>query len=239
MKKLFLALALVMAMAVTANAQIANTVGIGYIRDLNQNQNTNIVAPIVAPVIAPVIAPTNVDVNNIDINSKSKATAVQGQMNNWVQTFEDSRELPAALPIIPQVIPLIQGGRVGDVTAQVVKFAIPAKPYNGELVVKILKIVSGSIFDRVRLEDIEADLLSAFNGLPKDKATDGGKKIRYLVQYKDSAMGTGLNIGTAGSISGLNGGSSSYGATGSVGAGAGYTRSTADPMYIIKFFLVQ
>lgn len=160
---------------------------------------------------------------------------------NFAPTYNtvDQREFPGAIPIIPQVIPLIQGGRVGDVTGQVVKFAIAAKPYNGEMVLKVLKVVNGSIFDRVRLEDIEEDLLSAVNDLSKDKSTDGGKKIRYLVQYKDSAMGVGLNAGGAASISGINGGSTNYGGTGSTAVGIGYTRSTADPQYIIKFFLIQ
>jgi predicted RNA-binding Zn-ribbon protein involved in translation (DUF1610 family) len=161
----------------------------------------------------------------------------QEQMNNWTQTYIAERELPGAIPVIPNPIPLIQGGKVGDITAQIVRFAIAARPYKGEAVVKVLKVVKGSIFDRVRLEDIEIDLLNAYRALTTN-GTDG-KKIRYLVQYKDSAMGAGIGGGGAGSISGLNGGSAAYGGTGSLAVLPGYTRSTADPAYLIKFYLVD
>lgn len=173
-------------------------------------------------------------------SADATATALTVIEQTEVSIVNDPRELPGAIPYIPQVVPLIQGGRVGDVTGQVVKFSIAAKPYNGELVIKVLKVVNGSIFDRVRLEDIETDLLNAYAGLVEkaDKKSDP-KKIRYLVQYKDSTMGTALGAGGAGSISGLNGGSAAYGGTGSIGTGIGYARSTADPMYIIKFFLVE
>jgi hypothetical protein len=170
------------------------------------------------------------------------AVAIAGASIETHSTVIDPRELPGAIAVIPMPIPLIQGGRVGDVTAQMVKFAIPATPYgNGDKVVRILKVVKGSIFDRVRLEDIELDLIEAFKGIV---AKYGSKdfnlaKVRYIVQYKDSAVGAGIGGGGAGSISGLNGGSAAYGGTGSLAVLPGYTRSTADPMYIIKFFEVQ
>lgn len=247
---------------VTGGAATIGNVSGGSVGNI-ANTQTNTFNPTVSPsatiqkgaidntnIVAPDIKNTNVNTNNVDIknsnaqgqkqgqdqNQKQGQIQGQGQMNNWVQTFEDKRELPNALPVIPQVIPLIQGGRVGDVTGQVVKFAIAAKPYNGELVVRILKVVNGSIFDRVRLEDVEEDLLKVYIKLSQKV---DGKKVRYIVQYKDSAMGSGLSLGGAGSISGLNGGSSTYGGTGSVGTGVGYTRSTADPQYILKFFLVE
>ena len=225
----------------------------------NTNLNTNLNANVNDNTNVNVNDNTNINKNDnkaiavSESTSKSNALNANNQNINWNQTFEDARELPAALPIIPQVIPLIQGGRVGDVTGQVIKFAIAAKPYNGELVVKVLKIVNGSIFDRVRLEDIERDIFSSYKSLvggdkwyedPKGEKANGRKnldpkKIRYLVQYKDSAMGAGMNVGGAGSASALNGSSSAYGGTGSVSAGFGYTRSTADPLYIIKWFQIE
>lgn len=158
-----------------------------------------------------------------------------------VSNVIDPRELPGAIPVIPNPIPLIQGGRVGDITAQVVKFSIPATPYNGEKVIRVLKIVKGSIFDRVRLEDIEIDLLEGFKGIVKNYGSKDFNlaKVKYLVQYKDSAVGAGIGGGGAGSISGLNGGSAAYGGTGSLAVLPGYTRSTADPAYFIKFFQVE
>lgn len=196
---------------------------------------------------------TNLNVNDVDIKNtnlqgqsqdqKQKQNQnqgqVQGQMNNWTQTYISERELPTAPQVVPPVVPLIQGGRIGDVTGQIARFAIAAKPYNGEPVVKILRIVKGSIFDRVRLEDVEKDLLNAYGKLVPNSGDLDPKKIRYVVQYKDSAMGTGLSMGGAGNVSALNGGSSAYGGSGSVGTGIGYSRSTADPAYIIKFFLVE
>jgi hypothetical protein len=149
--------------------------------------------------------------------------------------------LPNALTIIPNPIPLIQGGRVGDVTAQMVKFSIQGKPYSSDMkVVKVLKIVKGSIFDRTRLEDIEIDFLDAWKGIVDKYASKNFdlSKVAYIVQYKDSAMGAGVGGGGAASLSSLSS-TNPFGSTISGAVLPGYTRSTADPAYFIKFFLVE
>jgi len=175
-------------------------------------------------------------------SSDSEASAVLILEQSTTSTVIDPRELPGPIGVFPNPISLIQGGRVGDVTGQIVKFAIPATPYtSSDKVIRVLKIVKGSILDRVRLEDIEIDLLDGFKSIVKKYGSKDFNlaKVKYLVQYKDSAMGAGIGGGSSGTISGLNGGSAAYGGTGGLAVLPGYTRSTVDPMYIIKFFLVE
>ncbi|OGM09274.1 hypothetical protein A2Z67_05025 [Candidatus Woesebacteria bacterium RBG_13_36_22] len=226
--------------------------GVGDITNTNNNSNKNTNTNI----------NTNANLNNNDnrntnVNTNMAIGNIQGQkqgqkqsqtqsqsqsqsMSN-TQIIEDTKQFLGAPQVIPMPIPLIQGGRVGDVTAQVVLFDIPALPYKGEKVKRVLKVVSGSIFDRVRLEDIEEDLLDAFKGIVDKYGSKDFNlaKVRYLVQYKDSAMGAGVGGGGSASLSGIGGGTNplGYGATGAILPG--YTRSTADPTYIIKFFEIQ
>ena len=177
----------------------------------------------------------------VDVDASAKAKAEAGSVGVGEVNVISPQQLPNALTIIPNPIPLIQGGRVGDVTAQVVRFAIQGKPYTSDMrVIKVLKIVKGSIFDRTRLEDIEEDFLDAWKGIVDKYASKKFDltKVAYLVQYKDSAMGAGVGGGGAASLSSLSS-SNPFGTTLSGAVLPGYTRSTADPAYFIKFFLVE
>jgi len=151
---------------------------------------------------------------------------------------DEPRQLPMPVPVFPNPIPLIQGGRVGDITVSLPGFAyVGLRPLgNGDKVLDLV-VKSGSIFDRVRLEDIELDVIKFY------KKTIEGKKwnetmVRYAVQYKDSAMGAGIGGGGASSVSGLGNGATAVGGTGSLAVLPGYTRSTADPVYVIKLYLI-
>lgn len=183
-------------------------------------------------LVVPAFAETN-----IDINTSKSISKAEGQSIGNITEFTSPQMLPNAMPIIPFPIPLIQGGRVGDVTGQVVDFAIAARPYaKGMRVVKVLKVVKGSIFGRTRLEDIEIDVLSSYQALVNNGKVNPNK-IAYIIQYKDSAMGAGIGGGGAASASGLS--TPTLGATGSAAILPGYTRSTADPAYFIKWFLIE
>jgi len=178
---------------------------------------------------------TNTNLNT-NLNSNTNKVDVKNTNTN---VGINERELLGAPQIIPMPIPLIQGGKVGDVTAQVVRFAIQGVPYKGDMkVVKVLKIVKGSIFDRTRLEDIEEDFLDAWKGIVNKYGSKNFdlSKVAYLVQYKDSSMGAGVGGGGAASMSGFSG---TNGMAGTLAVLPGYTRSTTDPAYFIKFFLVE
>ena len=201
----------------------------------NKNTNTNLNTNLNSNTNKVDVKNTN---TNVGINKQDQGQ-IQGQMNNWSQTYINERELLGAPQIIPMPIPLIQGGKVGDVTAQVVRFAIQGVPYKGDMkVVKVLKIVKGSIFDRTRLEDIEEDFLDAWKGIVNKYGSKNFdlSKVAYLVQYKDSSMGAGVGGGGAASMSGFSG---TNGMAGTLAVLPGYTRSTTDPAYFIKFFLVE
>jgi len=150
----------------------------------------------------------------------------------------EPRQLPVPVFVFPNPIPLIQGGRVGDITASLPGFAyVGLRPIGKDDKVLDLVVKSGSVFDRVRLEDIELEVIKFY------KKTIEGKKwnetrVRYAVQYKDSAMGAGIGGGGSSSVSGLGNGATAVGGTGSLAVLPGYTRSTADPAYIIKLYLI-
>jgi hypothetical protein len=148
---------------------------------------------------------------------------------------EEPRQLPLPVPIFPPVIPLIQGGRVGDVTKGLPEFAyVGLRPIGpGDKVVDLV-VNSGRIFGRVRLEDIELDLIKFYKETINKKKWNE-TKVRFAVQYKDSAMGAGIGGGGSASISNIAG---SQGVTGALAILPGYNRSTADPMYILKLYLI-
>jgi len=184
---------------------------------------------------------------------KQQQGQIQGQQQKMDQfgyvapVQEVNIETPRPFVNIPEInpiiIPLIHG-RVGDTTSTLPNFAM-VKPYRGEPIVKV-KVFNGCLFDRVRLEDLESDVICYYKVLigqekrwweaeARGKGWDSAK-IRFAVHFKDSQMGAG--VGGGGNL----GGSTMTGGNGMAGGGAilpGYSRSTADPQYIIKFYLVQ
>jgi len=167
-----------------------------------------------------------------DADAKAKASGV----GVGTAVVESTQQLIPNTTIIPNPVPLIQGGRVGDVTAQMPTFAyVGLTPLaKGDKVID-LKVKSGSIFDRIRLEDIELDLIAFYKG------TIGGdwkpEKMRYLVQYKDSVFGAAMSGGGQAGTSALS--NTGVGFQGSGGIIPSVGRSTADPMYVLKLYLIQ
>lgn len=151
---------------------------------------------------------------------------------------DEPRQLPIPVPVFPNPIPLIQGGRVGDITISLPGFAyVGLRPLEQRDRVLDLVVKSGSVFDRVRLEDIELDVIKFYKKTIKGKKWNE-TRVRYAVQYKDSAVGAGIGGGGTGSISSLGNGVTAVGGTESLAVLPGYVRSTADPAYIIKLYLI-
>ena len=179
--------------------------------------------------------PLNVNVNAPKITSTSLSNSETFAAGIGFQTITSVPPLLQNPPIFPFPVPLIQGGKVGDITEQLPHFKglKPLKISNGESEeVEEVEVFSGSIFSRTRLQNLWPDILKYYKKV-LDKGWDPAK-IRYRVYYKDSAMGAG--VGGGGGVGGS--GISTAGTSGIQGMGAilpGYTRSTADPMYILIF----
>jgi len=168
-------------------------------------------------------------VSGISAGASADSTIVTNEAQQFINP-------PTNFPII---VPLIQGGKVGGVTSQLPKFAyVGLTPLGATDKISDLKVKSGNIFDRTRLEDIELDLIAFYKKVAADGKWDP-KKMRYLVQYKDSVMGAGLGGGGSANVSAINGGSNIIGGGGTLSVLPGYGRSTVDPMYILKLYLIE
>jgi len=138
----------------------------------------------------------------------------------------------------PNIIPMLQGGKVGDVTGLMPKFSFKAlTPLNREkdVVKDVIGVYQGWLFNRIRLDEIEVALIEKARDL--QAAGKDINKIRYQVQYKDSVTSSGVGGGISGSLSGEL--AQGNGASGTLSVLPGTHRSTADPMYILKFFLIE
>ncbi len=179
----------------------------------------------------------------VDYNviSKSKAQALSSsasiQENDWNQSFTDVQQLPPAPQIFPTMIPILQGGKVGDITELMPRFSITSlRPLDlaKDSVKKMIGVFQGGAFSRIRLHEIEEKLIGKAKQL-QENGFDVAK-TRYRVQYKDSVVSAGIGGGGAASGAGIEGGT---GASGSLAILPGFHRSTVDPMFILKFYLVE
>ena len=195
--------------------------------------------PVFAQVQTNIQIPVLTSSNDIQSESHSRSDAV----GSAVLIQNGARENIQNQPFFPLPVPLIQGGRVGDLTDQLPNFAGMRKlrlPYikeNGERkevdsgeMVNPEKIASfyGCLFSKIALQDIWIDLVKDYKKM-QDKGWDPNK-MRYRVYYKDRAKAVGVNLGGSGGASGFNG---SEAVQGSGGAIFGYSSSTADPVYIV------
>jgi hypothetical protein len=160
----------------------------------------------------------------------------QSQSVNNGQTVAPVQNVntPAMLQA-PEINPFylmpLQGGRVGDATGILPRFANAAlvKLTANDVVVKILDVYFGNPFSRITYDELESYLL---NKASKYDATK--KKIRYSVKFQDSVITSGMGGGAALSNSGADGTMSS---TGSILPGI--SKSTANPIFIITFYEVR
>jgi hypothetical protein len=165
--------------------------------------------------------------------SEAEATAASTAViqNNEAQQYLNA---PSNFPYI---IPMLQGGKVGDVTGLMPMFGLKAlTPLDRQkdVVVEVLGVYKGWAFDRIRLDEIEKMLIEKAGDI-SGRGVDLDN-IRYQVQYKDSVFSAGIGGGGSGSLSGPVG---DMGAAGTLSVLPGMHRSTADPMYILKFYRVR
>lgn len=222
----------------------SNSVGIGGGANVtNNNKVDNKVSNVNANVNNNKVKNTNV--NNVKNTNKQAQGQAQGQKqaqgqaqsvrnaNAQAQNNNQSiapvqnviTEAPrlAAPTVSAQEIPILQGGKIGDVTAAIPDFFGLTKLAQGEKIVKVLKVLNGSWFTKIRLEDVPEAILE---GVP------AGAKVRYSVWAKDgvTSVTTGGGIAASQSMGG-------QAATGAILPG--WASSTANPAFVIFVYEVK
>lgn len=190
-------------------------------KNVNKNDNKN----------------TNKNTNNVSnkVNNsnkqdqKQKQDQSQKQSTNNEQVISPSQTIITEQPLVsapavtPQDVPMLQGGKFGDVTGAMPEF-FGLKPLaRGEKIVKVIKVLNGGWFTKIRLEDVPVALME---GIPE------GANVRYSIWVKDGASSVTTGGGIAGSLAGAQG----------AGTGAilpGWASSNADPVFVIFVYIVK
>jgi hypothetical protein len=178
-----------------------------------------------------------------DANSDSKSGAV-AIVNPTIQMGSGI----TAPEVFPVNVPIMQGGKIGDVTSIMPKFKnlaltplqredVYTKNEKGvftlvkkaDVIVKVFPPYYGYWCDRITYEEVEEYLIS------KAENYDGSKgKIRYSVKYKDASHA--LAVGGGGGASGI---SNEYPISGTGVLGVGGVWAVHDPYFIITFYEVE
>lgn len=172
----------------------------------------------------------------IEIDSQSAAQAVV--MQNSDVTYKAKPVLPQGVPIYPNLLQQVPG-QMGDVTTEIpsIEGMLPLKD---EVVIKDLDSIQvqyGWFGDRVRLEDVEQDLIKFWEEV-KEKKGWKDDEMRYRVQFKANfrSVGTGGGVaatGSATSSGGLSGGA------GTLGIFPGFSSTLTDHHFIIKIYHIK
>lgn len=139
-------------------------------------------------------------------------------------------------PIYPYMLQLIPGV-VGDATRDMAIFDA-VKVLTTEKVIKVVTF-NGWCFDRIRLEDVEKEVIANLSKAMEKLGTKTADTVRFRVKYKMSSRTIGSGGGGGGSMAGFGGGANpmAYGANASIMPGIAV--NTADPQFIISFYLVR
>jgi len=244
MKK-FLAVIITMVMVLVGSQAFADNAGFpngndrgptfisqGQGQSQTQSMSSNIsVNPIFSPKVETTVKNENKNTNlNTNVNKNSNENSNLnlvgvGNLNSSSVSIVKERELLAAPQIAPWELPAYQNGKIGDYTANLPNFKGLTKLTGKDIVVSVIKVVNGSWLSRIRLEDLEKELI--------DNKVDG-EKVRYTVRFKDSVSTGGIGGGAGGSVANTDGLSSG---TGSILPG--YHSSTHNPQFIITFYEVE
>ena len=154
--------------------------------------------------------------------------------NKDIHYLMDNLIVPSIFPISPPQTPGPFGPFMGDYMP--VFAAVKAYDKNNKEEVVAIESFNGWVLDRIRLEDVQKEVLKH---LPEVVSKWGEKEktnIRFWVFYKSSVFGAGTSGGINGVASALQGASG-------VGGGAailpGVNRSTVDPSFVVYYYLVK
>jgi hypothetical protein len=188
---------------------------------------------LVAPVLIALCTPAEAA---LDVDSQSAAQAVVVQ--NSDVTYKTKPVLPQGMPVYPNLLQQIPG-QMGDVTSEV-PIIEGMFPFKGEVIVRgpdAVQVQYGWFGDRVRLEDIERDLIKFWEEV-KEKKGWKDDEMRYRVQFKANfrSVGTGGGVvatGSTASSGGLSGGA------GTLGILPGFSSTLTDHHFIIKIYHIK
>jgi len=144
-------------------------------------------------------------------------------------------QYPLPQPIYPYLLQMIPGV-IADITKEMPLYDA-IKPLTIEKIVDVVTF-NGSIFDRIRMEDMEKEVLNRLPGVLKKFDVKTAEFIRYKVRFKMSSRTVGSGGGGGGSVAGFGGGTNpvAYGSNASIMPGIAV--NTADPQFVISFYLI-
>ena len=171
-------------------------------------------------VSAPIISPT--------VNSKNDSGAIAAVMSspNYLQSQ----------PIYPYLLQMVPGV-IADVTKEMPLYDL-IQPLKTERVIRAITF-NGNIFDRIRMEDVEQEVLDHLSAVMSKFGVKTTEQIRYKVRFKMSSRTIGSGGGGGGSVAGFGGGANpvAYGSNASIMPGIAV--NTADPQFVISYYLVK
>lgn len=177
------------------------------------------------------------DITKAEAASLSGAEAVILSAPNYLQ----------AQPIYPYLLQMVPGV-IADVTnnmpipdviqplrIEVDKQGVPL-PTN-EKYVKV-KTFNGWVWDRIRMEDVEEEVISHVPAVMKKFGVKTTERLRYRIGMKMSSRTIGSGGGAGGTVAGFGGGTNplAYGSNASVMPAVAV--NTADPQFVIRYYLV-
>lgn len=138
-------------------------------------------------------------------------------------------------PIYPYLLQMLPGV-VGDATKEMPQFDL-IQPLTTEKIVKVVTF-NGWCLDRIRLEDVEKEVLEHLTAVMKKFGVNSTERIRYRVKFKMSSRTIGSGGGGGGSVAGFGGGTNplAYGSNASIMPAI--ATNTADPQFIISYYLL-
>jgi len=164
------------------------------------------------------------------------ATAVAGADVNAQVISISPQQMLQPQPIYPYMLQLIPGV-VGDATRDMAIFDA-IKVLTTEKVVKVVNL-NGWCFDRIRLEDVEKEILDNLPKAMKELGTKTADTVRFRVKYKMSSRTIGSGGGGGGSMAGFGGGANPLAYSANASIMPGVAVNTADPQFIITYYLVK
>jgi hypothetical protein len=170
--------------------------------------------------------------NQSQSQSQAGALGIGAAENNT--TFISPNIPLQAQPIYPYLLQMVPGV-VADVTKDMpVPDAI--QPLKDERYVKVTTF-NGWCLDRIRMEDVEAEVIDHIPAVMKKFGVTTTERLRYRIGMKMSSRTIGSGGGGGGSVAGFGGGANplAYGSNASIMPAIAV--NTADPQFVIRYYL--
>jgi hypothetical protein len=167
-------------------------------------------------------------------DSTSMGVGIAGASNETIFTSPNIPLQPQ--PIYPYLLQMLPGV-VEDVTRFCPKNGLVDMLEPGDRYYKV-KTYNGWFWDRIRLEDIEGEVLDRLPDAIKELGARNASDVRFKIRLKMSSRTIGSGGGGGGTLAGYGGGTNplAYGSNASILPAIAV--NTADPQFVISFYLV-